>query len=561
MSLREMRKIGVRTSLKKTKTRLCRKIFKKCTGPFILKKDPHKQYFKNDFIRKMNKLCIQTFGHKYWCVCDDWCLENENYHWIPDDWEKKNAYPKRVYKFKKLDYGYSKEKLEFLLQTESFIPIAIADSCELETFFTYHIVFLDDKKYPIKIRPFEYLEETEKYSSYAPLDILDKWIYYQLKKMEILAANKFPFYEDLCLDVLAIENASSYNDSIEIRREKESFLKQLRCTMRLKDHTHIPVSYNREKESIQIDNNPYWGNRVRTRVYICRQMRSQTYQYAVTEKKNNAEIWACEHFNYMPGYRRIYMNVYIPERNGSFQEIDVLCVSEYGVFVLEAKEKEGKVIISNWTDKYWKLKASRGNDVNTLYSPVLQNQTHIEALQYLLRKVITDIPFYNFILFSYNSAFAISEPTIKTDYDTIISASEVYKGKVEDYSHLQARLQTLDKTNEKVLSIEQVDKIADFLHPYATIPIEKQVQLQGDRQDFLNSKQKEIYEEQYYRRENSDGTCALLRSNIFYTQKYVSKYGTWIYAEPCTSDDIVISTPVEIKEAAFNRQYHGAYIL
>lgn len=95
-------------------------------------------------------------------------------------------------------------------------------------------------------------------------------------------------------------------------------------------------------------------------------------EYLITKILNN---------DYIPGYKKILQNLYIPY-NGRTSEIDVLLIHEKGIFIFESKNFSGWIFGTagekNWTqslNKYTKTK---------FYNPIRQNSTHINALsQYL----------------------------------------------------------------------------------------------------------------------------------------------------------------------------------
>ena len=95
---------------------------------------------------------------------------------------------------------------------------------------------------------------------------------------------------------------------------------------------------------------------------------------------------------------KFLFNVYIP-KNGGTTEIDVLMISPKGIFVFESKNYGGW-IFGNESQKSWcqTLPISWGKcRKEHFYNPIMQNQTHIEALKKLLGE---QIPMYSIIVFS-----------------------------------------------------------------------------------------------------------------------------------------------------------------
>ena len=76
---------------------------------------------------------------------------------------------------------------------------------------------------------------------------------------------------------------------------------------------------------------------------------------------------------------KILRNVYIPKENGETSEIDVLYITQKGIFVIESKNYSGWVFGSE-KNYQWTVSLSNGIK-NKLYNPIKQNQTHIKSLQ------------------------------------------------------------------------------------------------------------------------------------------------------------------------------------
>lgn len=76
---------------------------------------------------------------------------------------------------------------------------------------------------------------------------------------------------------------------------------------------------------------------------------------------------------------KILRNVYIPKENGGTSEIDVLYITQKGIFVIESKNYSGWVFGSE-KNYQWTVSLSNGIK-NKLYNPIKQNQTHMKWLQ------------------------------------------------------------------------------------------------------------------------------------------------------------------------------------
>ena len=101
---------------------------------------------------------------------------------------------------------------------------------------------------------------------------------------------------------------------------------------------------------------------------------------------------------------QIIRNVYLPTNRGETTEIDLLYVTQKGIFVIESKNYTGYIFGSeenqNWTstlymgkDRFNRKKVEKHH----FYNPIWQNNTHIRCLKRYLQM---EIPMYSIIVFS-----------------------------------------------------------------------------------------------------------------------------------------------------------------
>lgn len=76
---------------------------------------------------------------------------------------------------------------------------------------------------------------------------------------------------------------------------------------------------------------------------------------------------------------KILRNVYIPKDNGETSEIDVVYITQKGIFVIESKNFSGW-IFGDDKSAYWTASLPNGKK-NRFYSPVKQNETHMRWLE------------------------------------------------------------------------------------------------------------------------------------------------------------------------------------
>lgn len=94
--------------------------------------------------------------------------------------------------------------------------------------------------------------------------------------------------------------------------------------------------------------------------------------------------------------KKLLTNLYIPLKNGNTTEIDMVMICNLGIFVIESKNYSGW-IFGNEYGNTWTQTFPNGQK-NKFYNPIMQNNTHINALKRLLELDIND--FYSYIIFS-----------------------------------------------------------------------------------------------------------------------------------------------------------------
>ena len=148
------------------------------------------------------------------------------------------------------------------------------------------------------------------------------------------------------------------------------------------------------------------------------------------------------------GYEgRILMNAYIPKADGTTSEIDVLFVTEKGIFVIESKNYSGWIFGSEGQFK-WTASLPNGQK-NRFYNPISQNKNHIKWLSGYLSE---DIPLFSIIVFSERcelKKLTITSPEVK----------------VVKRDSLTAAVRRIWKDSPSVLDENKVERIYQRLLP------------------------------------------------------------------------------------------------
>ena len=99
-------------------------------------------------------------------------------------------------------------------------------------------------------------------------------------------------------------------------------------------------------------------------------------------KGNMCELEICKKLNQLPFYKKVISNLYVPCTDNKTTEVDILLITNKGVFVIESKAFNG-LIYGNTNVKYWKLIY---NNIQrySFFNPVWQNKLHINSISKLL---------------------------------------------------------------------------------------------------------------------------------------------------------------------------------
>jgi hypothetical protein len=95
-------------------------------------------------------------------------------------------------------------------------------------------------------------------------------------------------------------------------------------------------------------------------------------------------------------HKYVIQNAFIPLQNGNHTEIDIIFIHKSFIYVIENKHYSGW-IFGSATQRQWTQTFPNGEKYK-LYNPIMQNQTHINALSQLLN--IDNSKFMSYIVFS-----------------------------------------------------------------------------------------------------------------------------------------------------------------
>lgn len=151
---------------------------------------------------------------------------------------------------------------------------------------------------------------------------------------------------------------------------------------------------------------------------------------------------------------KIIKNVYLPKANRT-TEIDIIVISEIGIYVIENKNYNGWIFGSynnlKWTVTY------NSNEKYQFYNPILQNNSHLEEIKKYIPPKYTHC-LKSIIIFSDNATLK-KVPESNNNY-TIINTSEIYD-------------LIKNEKNKKTIPEETIYNLSNYFYEYTKITEEE----------------------------------------------------------------------------------------
>lgn len=127
------------------------------------------------------------------------------------------------------------------------------------------------------------------------------------------------------------------------------------------------------------------------------QASGNTFMKTWIDKGNRGEFLTFSKLEKLKGHYKLMTNLYLPKNDGSTTEIDVLMISEKGIYVFESKNYSGW-IFGDEKYKNW-VQTLPNKQKEHFFNPVWQNNTHMNALKSVL-EMDDHKQFKSYIIFS-----------------------------------------------------------------------------------------------------------------------------------------------------------------
>lgn len=152
---------------------------------------------------------------------------------------------------------------------------------------------------------------------------------------------------------------------------------------------------------------------------------------------------------------KVLRNIYVPKDNGETSEVDVVFITQKGIFVIESKNYSGWIFGDEKSTSWTAMLPNK--DKNKFYNPVKQNRTHIKWLRQYLNY---DIPLFSIITFS--ERCELKKITIESNNINVIKRDRLFatirniwddsEDKLDDekVNEIYTRLEVLTNVDEAI---------------------------------------------------------------------------------------------------------------
>lgn len=158
------------------------------------------------------------------------------------------------------------------------------------------------------------------------------------------------------------------------------------------------------------------------------------------------------------GEKKVFKNIFIPKKNGSKTELDLILINSAGIHVMESKNVRGYIIGSE-TDEKWEKATMKKYGLETdrtFQNPIKQNSAHIRHLASYLKE--NSLPYYSYIV--YSDEADLTKVKLESDNHIVCHYSEVAS--------------FVSKRREEKLKSEEIASIASKLAVLENIDKEKE---------------------------------------------------------------------------------------
>lgn len=156
---------------------------------------------------------------------------------------------------------------------------------------------------------------------------------------------------------------------------------------------------------------------------------------------------------------RVLRNIYVPKDNGETSEIDVLFITQKGIFVIESKNYSGW-IFGDEKAAYWTAMLPN-KAKNRFYNPIKQNKSHIKWLEKYLDD---DIPLFSIVTFS--ERCELKKINVESPDISVIKRDKLYAAVRHTWGNAEDKLDKpkISEIYDKLEVLTHVDQAVKAAH-------------------------------------------------------------------------------------------------
>lgn len=187
---------------------------------------------------------------------------------------------------------------------------------------------------------------------------------------------------------------------------------------------------------------------------------------------------------------KVLRNVYLPKDNGETSEVDVIFITQKGMFVFESKNYSGWIFGDEKSQKWTVMLPNKQK--NQFYNPILQNKTHVKWMR---KYVGEDVPLFSIIVFSERcelKKIIVESPDIK-----VIKRDRTY-----------AAVRDIWEDSPDVLTEEKINELYDNLSKLTNVDeAVKATHIKNINKKYKNEEKKQEASEQAEQQEKTCPRC------------------------------------------------------
>lgn len=183
---------------------------------------------------------------------------------------------------------------------------------------------------------------------------------------------------------------------------------------------------------------------------------------------------------------KVLRNVYLPKGNGETSEVDVIFITQKGIFVFESKNYSGWIFGDEKSQKWTAMLPNKQK--NQFYNPILQNKTHVKWMR---NYVGEDVPLFSIIVFS--ERCELKKVTVESPDVKVIKRDRTYAA-VRDIWDQSPDILSEEKINElydslaKLTNVDEAVKAAhidNINQKYKKEEKKQETSAQAERQELI----------------------------------------------------------------------------